>query len=354
MAEIPPVARGRSHSTDLQDPRHSAALGTALRYQTAAGMATQRALRALFTHRKAVKDGLAPAAADGERDGVPAPAPLPEPANQNCTNEFPALPEPEPPTPEHAEPELGCAVAPAAGGEDADEDEELDDEAWLETVPVVEADPEREAERRRLLLAVEHKGARDAIKHAPLRGIEQYSVAGDPVAYEEWFARQPKPPREPGQLPDRGGRRCGRVGHPPQPALDQGPVSRLLPPARAGAPVSARGEADRTTSSSQRPTRAASRRRRPTRPGRATCRHGSPACSTAAARLAEELDLAEAICALKWPKWPDYRGAIDPFLLRGRCRTSASTTPPSTGWAATSWPAPAGRRARTRASPACV
>ena len=33
-------------------------------------------------------------------------------------------------------------------------------------------------------------------------------------------------------------------------------------------------------------------------------------------RLAEELDLAEAICALKWPKWPDYRGALDPFLLR--------------------------------------
>ena len=48
-----------------------------------------------------------------------------------------------------------------------DEDEELDDEAWLATVPVVEADPEREAERRRLLLAVEPKGARDAIKHAP-------------------------------------------------------------------------------------------------------------------------------------------------------------------------------------------
>ena len=66
MAEIPPVARGRSHGSELQDPRHAAALGTALRYQTAAGMATQRALRALFTHRKAVKDGLVPAAADGE------------------------------------------------------------------------------------------------------------------------------------------------------------------------------------------------------------------------------------------------------------------------------------------------
>ena len=33
-------------------------------------------------------------------------------------------------------------------------------------------------------------------------------------------------------------------------------------------------------------------------------------------RLAEELDLAEAICAVKWPKWPDYKGSLDPFLLR--------------------------------------
>ena len=36
----------------------------------------------------------------------------------------------------------------------------------------------------------------------------------------------------------------------------------------------------------------------------------------AAARLPEELDLAEAVCAIKWPKWPDYRGPIDLGLLR--------------------------------------
>jgi hypothetical protein len=33
-------------------------------------------------------------------------------------------------------------------------------------------------------------------------------------------------------------------------------------------------------------------------------------------RLAEELDLAEAICALRWPKWPAYGGSIDLLLLR--------------------------------------
>ena len=33
-------------------------------------------------------------------------------------------------------------------------------------------------------------------------------------------------------------------------------------------------------------------------------------------RTADELDLAEAICALRWPKWPAYRGPIDLAALR--------------------------------------
>ena len=311
MAEIPPVARGRSHGTDLQDPRHAAALGTALRYQTAAGMATQRALRALLTHRKAVKDGLVPAAADGDGDGMPAPAPLPEPANQNCTNEFPALPEPEPPAPEHAEPELGCAVAPAAGGEDADDDEDgLDDEAWLATLPVVESDPEREAERRRALLKVEPKTVRRVIGHAPLRGIEQYLVADDPVAYEEWFARQPKPPRSPAKSltaadaaavewvtrhnpPWIRGQYLGYY-RPPVPAhLFLPGATGDEPPPSAPPPVAA-----------------------PTPPLPDLPARVARLLDRSQPRLAEELDLAEAICAVKWPNWPDYRGAVDLGLLR--------------------------------------
>jgi hypothetical protein len=35
-----------------------------------------------------------------------------------------------------------------------------------------------------------------------------------------------------------------------------------------------------------------------------------------APRQAEELDLAEAICAVKWPKWPGYTGPVDLFVLR--------------------------------------
>ena len=78
MAEIPPCRPGRSHGTNMQEPRHAMSLNTALRYLTAAGMATQRAQRAFFQHRKAKRDGLL----------VPAPHEIAEPpANQNYTNE---------------------------------------------------------------------------------------------------------------------------------------------------------------------------------------------------------------------------------------------------------------------------
>ena len=90
MAEIPPRRPGRSHGTNLQEPRHALALNTAIRYLTAAGMATQRAQRAFLQHRKARCLGLR----------LPVAAAV-EPANQNCTNEFPEPPErpPAPPAP---------------------------------------------------------------------------------------------------------------------------------------------------------------------------------------------------------------------------------------------------------------
>ena len=58
MAEIPPCRPGRSHGSDMADPGTPALLGTAIRYMTAAGMATQRAQRAFLAHRKAKKAGL--------------------------------------------------------------------------------------------------------------------------------------------------------------------------------------------------------------------------------------------------------------------------------------------------------
>ncbi len=118
LAEIPPAGPGRSHGTDLAEPRHAAALGTAIRYHTAAGMAAQRALRAFLTHRKAVKDGLVDAAdAAGGRRLRPCPSP---PIRTARTNSQPPRPKPEPDCTRRAAGRtrcLGLAVVARAAGD---------------------------------------------------------------------------------------------------------------------------------------------------------------------------------------------------------------------------------------------
>ena len=76
MVAIPPLDAGRPHGGDLQEPSYALSLNTAIRYMTAASMATQRAQRAFLAHRKARRDGLI-----GDAEAVP------RPANANCTNE---------------------------------------------------------------------------------------------------------------------------------------------------------------------------------------------------------------------------------------------------------------------------
>ena len=76
MVAIPPLDEGRPHGGDLQVPAYALSLSTALRYMTAASMATQRAQRAFLAHRKAVRDGLL-----GPETAAP------RAANENCTNE---------------------------------------------------------------------------------------------------------------------------------------------------------------------------------------------------------------------------------------------------------------------------
>ena len=87
MARIP-------HGADLGEPAHARAMGTALRYMSAAGMATQRAQRAFLAHRKAKQQGLLlpaeatkslVAAAENTNDLTAAP-PTPD-DTENCTNE---------------------------------------------------------------------------------------------------------------------------------------------------------------------------------------------------------------------------------------------------------------------------
>ena len=227
--------------------------------------------------------------------------------------------QPPPPRPARHRPSTDKAQE-GRGPEAAQEPEaELDDAAWLASLPVVEDDPEREAERRRALLKVEPREVRRTIGHAPLDGIEHYLVAGDPVAYEAWFARQPKPPRVEMAFmteadvaavnwvtrhnpPWARGKYLGYY-RPPVPAhlFEPGAVGEDKPPQRPDflpAPAAPEPAAKPATPLADLRARIAR------------------LLDRSQPRLAEELDLAEAICAVKWPNWPEYKGSLDPFLLR--------------------------------------
>ena len=306
LADIRPACPGRSHGSDLQDRDHAAALSTVIRLATAAGCASARAQRAFLAHRKAKAQGLLAATA----------AP-PMAANENCTNDLPPAPSGQvvaspPPRPAPEKPRLARVKDPDPP------EEELDDAAWLASLPVVEADPEREAERRTKLMQVEPPVVRRMIGHAPLAGIEHYLVANDPVAYEEWFARQPKPPREEAAFmteedvalvkwvtrhnpPWARGQYLGYY-RPPVPA------HLFLPGAVAEEPDPPRPAC--------LPAPAVVERSAPATPLADLRARVARLLDRAQPRLAEELDLAEAVCAARWPNWPAYKGPVDPSLLR--------------------------------------
>jgi hypothetical protein len=89
-----------SHGRDLKDARNRLSLGTAIRYASAAGMATQRAQRAFLAHRKARKQGLIlPARVEAPAECTNDFAPTAQPTAPNRTNDFlpqHRLPEPDP------------------------------------------------------------------------------------------------------------------------------------------------------------------------------------------------------------------------------------------------------------------
>ena len=173
-------------------------------------------------------------------------------------------------------------------------------------MPVVEADPSDEALRRSLLGMIEHAGLRAQMAHGPLKRIEQLIVASDPVAYEEWFAKQPKPQFPPMDLPDSIKADIEEVTKHNPPWMRGQYLSYYRPPVPAH--LFAQDYANDAAPAPETPPAA------PAAP--------APAIPSLRARIArlldrtaprlpEELDLAEAICAIKWPKWPDYRGPID-------------------------------------------
>ncbi|MGH6883805.1 MAG: hypothetical protein ACREFM_22985, partial [Hypericibacter sp.] len=266
---------------------HAAALTTAIRYQGSAGMAARRAVRAFLEHRKAKQTGLL----------LPARTREPDVTTKN-TNDLSEVP-------------LGRTLPPSPPPADPPPPAEPDPDAWLADVPLVEADPSDESLRRSLLGMIEHPILREIATKAPLKRIEQLIVASDNVAYEEWFAKQPKVPFGQVDLPDSLKADIEEVTRhnppwmrgqylsyyrPPVPAhlFDPDYVDEpepLAEPLASDTPVLA----DTIPSLRVRLARLLDR---------------------GAARLPEELDLAEAVCAIKWPKWPEYRGPINLGLLR--------------------------------------
>ena len=179
LTDIPPRSKDRSHGSDLQVPDHAAALTTAIRYQGSAGMAARRAVRAFLEHRKAKQTGLL----------LPAPWHARTRRMTKNTNELSAAP-------------LGRTLPPSPPPSDPPPPAEPDPDAWLADVPVVEADPSDESLRRSLLGMIEHPILREIATKAPLKSVEQLIVASDNVAYEEWFAKQPKVPFGQVDLPE--------------------------------------------------------------------------------------------------------------------------------------------------------
>ena len=183
---------------------------------------------------------------------------------------------------------------------------EPDPDAWLADVPVVEADPVR---RSPAPVAAGHDRACGPARAGGARAAEAHRAAD----------RRQRPGRLRGMVREAAeaavrahgpaGQHPGRHrgGHQAQPALDARAVSELLPPAGAGASVRP-GLRQRRGAGARAPPAAPAA---PTPAIPALRARVARLLDRAAPRLPEELDLAEAICAIKWPKWPDYRGPID-------------------------------------------
>jgi hypothetical protein len=190
-------------------------------------------------------------------------------------------------------------------------EDEDDPDAWLASLPPVEADPAKEAERRRLLAAIEHKGLRKMVARGTLADPELFHAVGDPdpTAYEAWFARQPKPAFEPIALSDEDRAAIAHVTRHNPPWIRGDYLGFCRKPVRGelfgqGAERPAPANDDAAP-----PAPAASPLELLRAPVARLLDRGLP-------RLPDELDLAEAVCALKWPKWPGYEGPVDLDLLR--------------------------------------
>lgn len=222
-----------------------------------------------------------------------------------------------------------------------------------DAVPPVEPDPEREARRLAILAGIKPV-LRPDLTGAGLDLLEQYAAATDPdpAAYETWFAAQPKPVFPALTLPpeDQAAIRHVTRHNPPWLRGDYLGYYRPPVPRDAFAQDAAGTVATRAEPAAAEPA-----------PAPVAAPEPLPALQARLARLfdrsapreAEELDLAEAVCAVRWPNWPRYAGPTDLALLRRAladrridddtlhwlgshelaqaCRGAAARDPPATG-----------------------
>jgi hypothetical protein len=313
------------HGADLlaaTGPR--AGLATVLRYQAAAGGAVRRAFDLLLKHKKARRDGLLPPLAEtatppAANTNRPPPAllPLPAPAPAD-TNDFAPPESTGAPAPGATIPSGANEWSPPVWATRGEPPAAPEARTPPPAAPVFrDPDPAREAKRQAILAGLAPPILRTRLAHCALELLEQHQAAcdPDPSVYEAWFARQPKPARVAVELSeeDKAAIRavtrhnppwargehlgCWREPVPKEAFLDDAGRFRLRPerpPEGAEAAVAAPAE-----------SATALLRRRVAR-----------LLDRTAPRQADELDLAEAICAVKWPKWPAYTGAVDLVVLR--------------------------------------
>ena len=181
-----------------------------------------------------------------------------------------------------------------------------------------------EAARRQELLAAVNPVLRPMLESTRLELLEHYVAAThpDPTVYEAWFAAQPKPAFAPAALAEEDAAAIRHVTRHNPPWLKGEYLGYYRPPVpteafqadAAGRPATSTPLEPETVPAPAAPAPAPALDLR-TRTLRLLDR--------AAVRRPEELDLAEAICALRWPKWPTYRGPIDLDALRRALKTVA-------------------------------
>jgi hypothetical protein len=193
---------------------------------------------------------------------------------------------------------------------DAEDEGEEEEEKAEDATPPIEADPVREAKRRELLATVK-PALRPSVARASLALLEHFLAATDPdpTVYEAWFAAQPKPPFAPIALSAEDRAAIRHVTRHNPPWLKGAYLGYYRPPVPAEVFAAANANAVEEASTEAPP---------PVPEDAAAVLRGRLVrlLDEAAVRLPEELDLAEAVCALTWPNWPAYKGPIDLALLR--------------------------------------